>query len=224
MIDFAQGKFIIRARAGLVYGVGAFGEVGFMVNAKTIVHLAQFVYHLLMQADYRHLDALKPDAFKALSSYIVQSIMNASELVEKEWEKLQTWWDDSEEAMDKAEALAKSINNKSQDKLLRVSTPEAKGKMLAILSITSWFSFEEEQEEAIVYLLTFIQSKNEAKNVFKSITLDDTRLENEEEGKAKLHHILDGKEQYLFNRWLGNLPIKPTRLSQKVEAISSVKI
>ncbi|PLY04673.1 MAG: hypothetical protein C0625_15890 [Arcobacter sp.] len=222
-IDFQDGKFILRAKAGLVYGAGASGKVGFMVDAKTIVHMAQFVYHLLMKADYRTLDCIASRAFYALSSYLVESIADAVELAEEEWEKLTKWWSSKEQAMKKAKALAKSINKGLKDDLLSISTPEAKGKMLAILCVTEYFDDEEEQEKAIIKVLTYIQSKNEARNVFKSISLKGRRIDKSE-GEEKLHDILDWYKydgEKAFKEWWSILPELPPRIDQKVLALNT---
>ena len=221
LINFQDGKFILRAKAGLVYGAGASGKVGFMIDAKTIIHMAQFIYHLLMKADYRTLDCIKEDAFYALSSYLVQSIADASELVEERWNKLEEWWEDDKQALQKAKALAKSINSGAKDELLRVCTLEAKGKMLAILAHTSFRSFEESQEDAVNHILKYVQSRDEARNVFKSISLNGKRI-SEKEGKEKLDKLLDWADQRTFDRWHENLAFKPVSLGKKVTSVATL--
>ena len=93
--------------------------------------------------------------------------------------------------------------------------------MLAILAHTSFRSFEESQEDAVNHILKYVQSKDEARNVFKSISLNGKRV-SEEEGKEKLDKLLDWAEQRTFDRWHDNLAFKPISLGRKVTSVATL--
>ena len=65
-IGYDDGKFKLRATAGLVWGVGVGGELVCEVGVDEIVTLAQFVYHQLKNNDYDYLAFIEEDAFKVL--------------------------------------------------------------------------------------------------------------------------------------------------------------
>jgi len=94
--------------------------------------------------------------------------------------------------------------------------------MLAILAHTSFRSFEESQEDAVNHILKYVQSRDEARNVFKSITLDDSILETSKEGKEKLDKLLDWAEQRTFDIWHDNLAFKPVSLGKKVTSVATL--
>ncbi len=225
-IVFRDDKFFFRARAGLVCGLGAGGSMAMMVDAKHIYTMASFVYHSLMKEDYDYLGFVEPEAFKILSAYITESIVHSIEVAETAWKKLSEQWKADDRARQQAEKLAISIINGKQDKLLAVSTPEAKGRMLAILSHTSASSWEEDQERAIIKVLGYIQSRSEARRVFKRMTLNGTQLSSHTVGEEMLHDVLDwfnydGEAEY--KKWWGSLNETPPNVGKKVVAYNQMR-
>ena len=106
--------------------------------------------------------------------------------------------------------------------MLQFTTPEAKGRMLYVLTQTFWTSDEKVQEKAIIELLSYVRTKTEANKVFKSIT-DDSKMKIAVwEGIKKLNHVLDGPEQKKYDLWYASLPYKPMRMGLQVAQITKM--
>lgn len=140
---------------------------------------------------------------------------------------VKSYWRENFSTLEKEQNIAKGIINASDNEaeLLKNLTPEGKGKLLFILSKRSLISKEDWQEEAIMKILEFCQSRKEAKQVFKSITSDNSKLEEAEEGKTILLAILDDTGKYegrtKFYNWYRDLPAIPLRIGAAVVSMNS---
>ena len=74
VIHFDNGKFIFRAKAGLVIGVGGRGSAVGFIDAGTIWNFVQFVYYSLRREDFHFLDFITTKAFRAVTMLSVWSI------------------------------------------------------------------------------------------------------------------------------------------------------
>lgn len=239
-IDFNgdTGKFIIRAKAGVVCGVGASGEVGFEVNAKTILNLVQFVYHTLMDDNYTYMEFITKDAFQALTIFIVKVVEEGIDKIEEIYKKLRFeikfFWSRYFPDLTNERTLSKEIISGKHNTMLKVATPEAKGALIAYLATTSVTRTEETQEQAIIKILYFIQSRKEARNVFKSISITGNKV-SQKEGEKVIHDILDDYKirtgvinhgyqgEKNFDKWWDNLPEEPKRKGSPIVAFNDTK-
>jgi len=143
-VGIADGELRVECEARLVLGPGATGRIIGKVNAKTVVNFLTFIYHKLRDVNYERLSFVEPKAFKVISALIVGSLQDITSLAKGVGKgatgEVEEWWDrqvirlgDPERRNKVAEALASRINRGPHGLELRIATPEAKGRLLAIL-------------------------------------------------------------------------------------------
>ncbi len=103
---------------------------------------------------------------------------------------------------------------------MRYTSPEAQGRILAILSRRFWVSKEELQEKAILKVLKGFQCRREAELVYARITFGKEPI-SVDEGRKKLFAILDGREQDQYNAWWDELD-ETVPEKKKLEKIAMV--
>lgn len=217
-VGYKAGKLYIKAEAGIVCGVGASGKMVYAVDGKTVYTLCQFVYHQLMKEDYSYVGFVEHEAFDMLSAYAVEYVINGVSEINR---NLEDWWNDFEVGKKEAIQLANNIlSNSSQ--MLQFTTPEAKGRMLYVLSQTYWTSDEELQEQAILKVLSWVQSQREANKVFAAITDNSKQKIAIMAGIKKLNNVLDGPEQKKYDLWYASLPYKPMRMGLQVAQVTTM--
>jgi len=144
-IGIVDGQLRVVAAARLVYGEGATGKVELKVNAKTITNFVGYVYHSLRDVDYRNLTFIQPRAFKFLTSVVAKSVHEGVDLTEmattRALREARDWWDNQKQNLaekskrvEVATGLAKRILKDPKQFALKATTPEAKGRLLAILT------------------------------------------------------------------------------------------
>ncbi|SFV57508.1 hypothetical protein MNB_SM-4-311 [hydrothermal vent metagenome] len=176
-LRYEKGKFYFRVKAELVCGLGAGGKMAFMVDNNLIVTLAAFVYHQLRKEDFDYLKFIEKDAFALLGSVLIETFTQPSEYVERVYEGLD------------------KLFNEYKDAWKDQSDRQVESKQVAKQIM------EEEQEEAIIVILSWIQSKSEARRVFKNIKEESSAEVSEVEGKTKVYKALDGRELFEFAKW-----------------------
>ena len=209
-IEYERGKFHVRAHAGIVAGIGASGTVNCVVNVEKIIELIQFCYTELRKADFGYVCVFDQDAFYAISaliSYHFAFAVETTELLSEQWIKVDRWWNDRRVKNAEAKMLAQNIIADSEG-VLRYATPEAQGRMLYILSETFWLTTEENQEKAVIKLLSYIQSEKEFDEVCEHMTPDGQSNHTPDDGKARLNDLLDFTQQGQFDKWLNKLTEK----------------
>ncbi|MCV6576997.1 MAG: hypothetical protein OIF58_14825, partial [Cohaesibacter sp.] len=116
-VGLDRGKFAIYAHGSLVFGPGAGGEFGVSVDLKKIYDLLMVVVDILQDIDYRHLNAIDPDAFEVFYQGVYKYYVNTESALEdvfKTTDDLARWWRFREADKAEAFALAKSINSASK--------------------------------------------------------------------------------------------------------------
>ncbi|MGP9830769.1 hypothetical protein ACT3UP_15405, partial [Psychrobacter sp. AOP1-A1-60] len=78
-VFYADGKFRIKAKAALCFGVGAKGEALFDVNAKLMIEFASWVHSQLLIAKFRVLSFIMKESFIQLSQFFVMMIGRENE-------------------------------------------------------------------------------------------------------------------------------------------------
>ncbi|MDO3378329.1 hypothetical protein [Geoalkalibacter halelectricus] len=222
-IEYERGRFIISAKAHLVWGLGGGGGFVFSVHGNTIAEFCLFVYHQLKNNDFSFLDFMSEDAFRyfdILRSYVLL----AGELIEVAYEKgvefrdvmrtsiqralrnLQDVRVNQQEAMRLAERILRNPD------LVLFQAPEGKGRLLRALCQSQWpFPLRAElQEDAILTILETIQTWNEYKEIMEHLTMDGSRLRPApeagiddwtwREGESILYRFLDGAQEREFIR------------------------
>lgn len=177
-----NGTFRIVAGASLCLGVGAEGKVGAEVSVKTIGEFIKWTFYQLYHCDFRTLEMLTKDAFKAivrLQYYVIvtgldiathgliseQNIIRAVEPIEKSFASKAT------SALARRD-LAKKILAEPQ--ALRHAVPETKGQLLYQLTRFNVVdgvatglgqSYLADQKAAVLLILKWSHTKRDLENV-----------------------------------------------------------
>ncbi|PVY76002.1 LysM domain-containing protein [Tamilnaduibacter salinus] len=153
-----SGKFILRAHAGLVLGLGASGTFVLEVNANDLASMMRFVYNALLKVDIRYLEVFDEDtgAFGqyvetalfalstgldfagAASEYASSGVKTVESFVIDFIRRQKEGWAQERESVTLAENLVEDIA-KGEDSVFRHSPPEVKGPVLHKLTYDySW--------------------------------------------------------------------------------------
>ncbi|WP_028672121.1 hypothetical protein [Saccharospirillum impatiens] len=127
-IGYEDGKYMVRAKAGAALGVGASGEMVATVGVKALIDFVQFVYHQLMQFDFRKLEIIETEAFKVLHKVIsgIFSLgLSFAQGLTGTFHQVSDWWDALRlpfEENDYAHQLAENILS-DREGLLQFAPP-----------------------------------------------------------------------------------------------------
>jgi hypothetical protein len=187
-ITYYNGKFRIRAKAALVWGVGAGGGFLFSVNVDTIAEFCMFIYHQLKNNDFNFLDLVHPQAFEYydfLSSYVLlvgKPLRVAYEKGEEFIVDMKNAVNDVLEILENAKThleAAKAVVDRilANPDLVLFLTPEGKGRLLRNLCYEEdWSKYQTFRENAMMTVLKSLQTGNEFKEVMEHHTGDGRRL------------------------------------------------
>jgi len=155
----STGKFYLNVHAGLVFGIGASGSFLLEVDPANIVMMVHYVYKALGDVDFRYLEIFDPvtDAFGwygRLAVYALGTGVNlsvaAANLAEQGTQSVIDYFNDLSIALSSGIErervgleIAKNIiedSEKGEESVLRHSPPEAKAKLLYILTHDFWLT------------------------------------------------------------------------------------
>ena len=92
MVDYRNGKFRIKAKAGLCLGPGAKGEVGLEVDAKQLLEFMRWLFHALLNANFELLQILTTRCYESamrLQVMLLNGLHDVYANVENEWGRLE---------------------------------------------------------------------------------------------------------------------------------------
>lgn len=127
VIDYRDGKFRCRAKAGLCLGFGAKGEIGFEVDVGQIAHFVKWFFHALFHAGFEVLEIFTRRAYEAVTrllTLLVHGVKDAYSNINAAWGKFQDQINKEEHRI----ALMNRILSNPPE--LRYCTPEAHGILL----------------------------------------------------------------------------------------------
>ncbi|MEJ6474718.1 hypothetical protein [Pseudoalteromonas piscicida] len=216
-IGYEDGRFMLRAKLGLIWGVGAGGELVCEIGVDEIVTLAQFVYHQLKNNDYDYLAFIQEDAFKVLYKAVSMHIATGNEIfnfIGYSVRQVDTWWRGTVLIHERAKDMMDNILQKPE--MLKFTVPEAKGAMLNLLAnpnlaslldsdAYSWSGLNEQRENAIIIMLKHILCTEELDEVLQHMGEGGGKC-SREEGLSQLNSILEGAQQREFDAWRRQLP------------------
>lgn len=205
MITFEDGKFMFRAKAQVVWGVGAKGGVLGSIGFEAIIEFVMYTYHQLRANGFGYLVFISEGAFDAMVQLLVYAVQfgeDALDMLSDEISDLAEWF--KRPFADAAAAEAFAIKVKQQPRALFFGPPEVKGAVLYRLSETFLVSREEHQEGAIVAIMHCISSRREWEKVVARIT-QDGKPGNAAAGLARLNAILDFGAQTQFTARLNEI-------------------
>jgi hypothetical protein len=140
-----NGKFVLRAKAGLFFGPGASGSLSMELDNRHLDLWLTMLHRDLAANDYEHLDWLDEEAFEEFSNlgYVLTlTLLNTGLLLAKgrEWfRSLRNELSRSERAGPIALALSRPLSRKQENQRIRwvqQLTPEALGSLLFLLIST----------------------------------------------------------------------------------------
>lgn len=137
-ITFDDGKFKLRAKAGLCLGLGAKGELGLEVNARRMASFLEYLFHALLNANFEMLEVIGTEAYEEACRIQVLLVQGANKIVDaieqrvtsgigdvqRAWEAFET---KMEREADRVALMERVLENPAA---LRTCTPEAHGMLL----------------------------------------------------------------------------------------------
>lgn len=223
-ITFVKGKFRIFCKAGLCWGAGAKGNIGFDVDAGLLVEFMPMFTHMLRNMDYiKMLKIMDDNAFKTLCMLPIIALsagVQLAEVIFDEYSDVLAALISSLEQANKRVKLMQSINNNPDS--LKFTAPETKGAIIATLidsSVWDVIDYRNQnnrlstlntykwgtmklRKQAIFNALMWVQSKSDYENVMQHLTIIPTQGKgNWKINEKKVIDFLSVSEQ----GWMGNL-------------------
>lgn len=224
--EIAKNRLAFNCKGSLVFGPGAGGGFGTVVELEQVGKLTLLFCNALADMDYRHLLGVTQDAFNYLASGLYQvatsPVKMAREAFEDNFFDLTLWWDQRKATRIEADALADYLLAHKTDKIIRVRKqniplsllpPETIGPMVYLLTegvvARGIGSFSEKQERALIILLSEVRRWRQFIEVLEHCSLDATKV-NAMESLERINALLNGHEQDQFNRFIDSLAINQT--------------
>ncbi|WP_312931450.1 LysM peptidoglycan-binding domain-containing protein [Stutzerimonas nitrititolerans] len=220
-VDFGivlrQDHFAIHCKASLVFGPGAGGGFGTVVDLEKVWDLIVLVCGTLNDVDYRYLLGIQADAFRAIYQLLYKAMLSPgstiAELLEGGIQSLDSWWERREAGMREADELTKSIllyNAVSvSNRFLSIDRlpPETIGPMLWTLTETYIGQTHSPlQEKAIVHILSSIRRWRHMLEALEHMSVDGTEV-NAMKSLERINSFLVDKQQDDFNKFLDGLAL-----------------
>jgi len=216
-IDLRRDRFMIHCKASLVFGPGAGGGFGTVVDLEKVWDLIVLVCEKLNDIDYRYLFSVEEGAFNAINQLLYKAVLypgkTVEELIGRGARELNDWWAEREAGIREADALTKSILlNKAvvlKGCLLQINRlpPETIGSMLWILTETYvGKTHNPEQEQAIIELLSRIRRWRHMIEMLEHMPVDGKKV-NAMDSLNRINSFLIDKQQEDFNNFLDGLAL-----------------
>jgi len=216
-IGLEEGKFTIDCRANLVFGPGAGGGFGTVVDLEKVWDLAMLVCATLSQVEYRFLLSVEPDAFLTFSRMLYKAALEPSQTIEQVIgsgaRSLALWWAGREAGIAEAEKLTSAILANGQvivgGRLVNIEMlpPQTIGPMLWTLTESYvGHTHSPAQEAAIVQLLSRIRRWRHMLETLDHMSKSGTKV-RATDSLDRINSFLVGKQQDDFNRFLDGLAL-----------------
>lgn len=217
-ISVHEGYFAITCTANLVFGPGAGGGFGTVVDLEKVWDLIVLVCETLNQIEYRHLIGVQELAFLSISQVLYKAALAPGEAVESiigsGVRALNVWWERREAGMAEAAMLTKGI---LAHRAVKVGTrlmpidklpPETIGPMLWVLTESYLGEAKNlDQELAIVEILSRIRRWRHLIESLEHMSQDGSKV-RATDSLERINSFLVDKQQDDFNRFLDSLAIQ----------------
>lgn len=129
-ISFQEGRFFIRAKAGVVCGLGATGSLEYAVDAALIWEFAAFTRHQLLHVGQEYQLLMEDYAYMILAAAIAWQKQKGGDLdqIVDNWRELDDWWENQPYRIDDVLGLADNL--KREDDALRYAPSATLGRWL----------------------------------------------------------------------------------------------
>lgn len=217
---FLNGKFCFHVASSLCWGAGAKGGFIAEVDAATIAEFGAWLVYQLYSLEYGFFEAIDERAFKAYSQYcVIKTSVGESIYRGYDWlvktpddiakmliEIVDGLWDHGLKGLEASKGrnrLARNVIEFRKDLLLH--TPEAKGILLYLLTRhgkldhidlenrTSLLDIYKDRKDAVIWVLTSIQTVIEWEKVLCHMTTDGSSLV----GKTSAAEVAREQEAHL---------------------------
>jgi len=178
MVHYDQGKFRLRAKAGLCLGPGAKGEVGLEVDAKQLLEFMRWLFHALLNANFEFVQVLTTKCYESAMQLQVMLLNGLTDI----YIDVDTAWDKFGDRMEFEEQRVALMNRVLQNPPeLRVCVPEAHGVMLYQLTrhgfdakrrfanTGSEFEVMGRRKQAVLQVCRWAQCKRQFENMVQHI-------------------------------------------------------
>lgn len=220
-ISISNDRLAFNCKGSLVFGPGAGGGFGTVVELDQVGKLALLFCNALADMDYRYLIGVTEEAF----SYIASGLYQAATFRAKEFRQgfeqpvlaMSTWWKKRKATKIEADNLANYLISHKNDRILRIRQqdiplsmlpPETLGPMVYLLTegviAAGIGSFNEKQEQALVILLSEVRRWRQFFKVLEHCSRDASKV-NAMNSLERINALLDGYEQNEFNRFIDSL-------------------
>ena len=218
-IEISENQLAINCKGSVVFGPGAGGSFGTVVDIEQVGKLVWLFCDALAAVDYRYLVGVTEKAFSYISSGLFQvatAPLNAASKAFNDNElKMSIWWENRKatkaEARDLASYIDKNKTIEIRDQHLPFSTlpPETLGPMVYLLTEGFVESFNEKQEEALVTLLSEIKTWRHFIKTLEHCSPHGEKV-NAMDSLERINSLLDSFEQKQFNKFIDNLALHQT--------------
>lgn len=215
-IEINADRLAVNCKASLVFGPGAGGGFGTAVDLEQVGNLAFVFCSALSKADFHYQLAVTQDAFNYMARGLYQIATHPGEVAGKAFadgfRNMGLWWKQREATKQEAENLAKyllshqAINVNGKKIPLKILPPETIGPMLYLLTESFVESWAEDQEKAVVLLLSHLRSWRHFFEVLEHCSKSGSKVKAMD-SLDRINAMLDGSEQREFNRFIGTLAI-----------------
>ncbi|WPN60073.1 LysM domain-containing protein [Pseudomonas sp. P9_31] len=215
-IEINADRLAINCKASLVFGPGAGGGFGTTVDLEQIGNLAFIFCNALSKADFRYQLAVSKEAFAYMATGLFKIATHPGEVASKAFAKgaedMRAWWQEREATKQEAQKLAKyllsrqSVDVNGKKIPLKMLPPETIGPMLYLLTESFVESWAEEQEKAVVLLLSHLRSWRHFIEVLEHCSEKGNKVKAME-SLNRINALLDGNEQRELNNFIGTLAI-----------------
>lgn len=206
-VSYENGRFMLRARAGLVFGGGLKGSLSFTVDARVVGEFVAFVYHRLRDANYRYLSWIDSAAFQAVSRLVARAVADGIDLAEAAGRYMGERGVELFDALEGRRESQRFARNVLHADARRYTTPEAKGMVLDRLMQAKEFYFyaEEPEENAALALLRWVQTRREFQEVCEHLSPGGRKI-SYPEGRRRLSAFFDGADSEAYRSIRMRLP------------------
>lgn len=228
-ISISKDRLAFNCKGALVFGPGAGGGFGTVVDLAQVGKLTLLFCNALADMDYRHLLGVTNEAFSYIASSLYQVVISpirvAGEAFDDGVVATRDWWRTRSASRVEAQNLAAYVIKHKYDKVMMVRRqplpfallpPETLGPMVYMLTEGFVESFNEQQEEALVILLSEVRRWRQFIEVLEHCSPKAEKV-NAMDSLERINTLLDGYEQNQFNRFIENLAINNfTEISTRV--------
>ncbi|MBX8542961.1 LysM peptidoglycan-binding domain-containing protein [Pseudomonas cichorii] len=213
-IDIRENRLAINCKASLVFGPGAGGGFGTTVDIEKIGELAYIFCNALSKADFHYQLSITKEAFDYMARGLFQIATHPANTAKKAFSdgrlQMSRWWSRREATKQEAQTMANyllanqavTVNGKKIP--LNILPPETIGPMLYVLTESFVESWAEDQEKAVVLLLSHLTTWRHFIEVLEHCSKDGSTV-NAMDSLDRLNSLLDGAEQQQFNKFIGTL-------------------